>query len=235
MRILDMTVDVCVSSLHGYQFNSIDTATELILDVNRYKKYVRLYVLDKQMGFISKKDTPSLLNILKSMNRYVRVREWSLVTKTQHYLILKLHLRSYNNYKYYIYRLSFTSNDMYIGSTKNLPQRLTSHKKQLKNETHINHLLQRAFDQYSNDMEVNILYSGETNDKTVQFQKEQEFISKYQSSLNLINSYTPKCKIKCECGKHISHSSLKSHKKSKYHKKKIISNIINSIVDTVVS
>ena len=235
MKIHNITIDICISSLQGYEYDPSHTSTELILDANRYKKYVRLYLLDKPMGYVSKKDTPLILNVIKSMNKYVRVSEWSLVTKTQHYLILKLHLCSYKNCKYYIYQLSFPSKDMYIGSTVNLIQRLTSHKKNLKNKTHVNHLLQKAFDQYLNDMEVNILYSAETNDKTEQFQKEQEFISKYQSSLNLINSYTPKGKVLCKCGKQISHSSLKSHKKSKYHKTKIISNIINSIVDSVVS
>ena len=184
MRISDITVDVCVSALQGYEFDPSDSSKDLILDVNRYKKYIRLYVLNKHIGYLSKRDAPLLLNTLKSMNRHVRVSEWSLVMKTQHYLILKLHLCSYKNYKYYIYQLSFPFNDMYIGSTKNLP---IAHKKQLKNKTHVNHLLQRAFDKYSNDMEVNILFSAETNDiKQNSFKKNKSSFLSF--SLHLILS-----------------------------------------------
>ena len=66
MKITDITVNVCISSLQGYKFDHGDLSTELILDVNRYKKYIRLYLLDMHVGYVSKKDTPSLLNIIKS-------------------------------------------------------------------------------------------------------------------------------------------------------------------------
>ena len=234
MKIEDITLDVCVSSFQDYQFDSGDTAKELILEVNRYKKYIRLYLLDKHLGYVSKKDTPSLLQIANRM-RNIRVKEWSIKTQTEHYMIVQLHLQSYNNHKYYIYKLSFPTNDTYIGSTKNLPQRLRSHRKNLKKKTHINHLLQQAYNQCSNQMQISILFSGETNNQKIQFQKEQEFISKHKPSLNLINSYNPKGKIKCECGKPISYSGLKSHKKTRYHINKVVQNIVTNMVTKVMN
>ena len=75
MKITDNTVDVCLSSLQGCKFDHSDLSTDFILDVNRYKKYIRLYLLDMYMGDVSKKDASSLLNIIKSMNKYVRVNK----------------------------------------------------------------------------------------------------------------------------------------------------------------
>ena len=236
MRINNISLDVCVSSLQGYQYDSMHTKKELILEINRYNKYIRLYLLDKHLGYVCKRDTSFLFGILNNMNKYVKVNKWSLQTETNHYIIIRLHLQSYPKYRYYIYQLSFIgTHETYIGSTQNLPQRINTHKKKLKYKTHINHLLQEAYDKYPSLMQVNILFTGDTNSKEVKFQKEQEFILKCKPSLNLINSYTPKGKVVCECGREMAYSSLKSHKKTKYHTKRVISNIVSDMVDNVVT
>ena len=81
------------------------------------------------------------------------------------------------------------------------------------------------------------MFSGETNNKSVKFKKEQDFILQYKPSLNLINSYVSKKRITCTCGREISYSSLKSHIKTKYHKMEvnnIIAKFVSKMVDTVV-
>ena len=243
MRINSIDLQICVSSLNDYQYQPSHITKELILETNRYKKYVRFYLLgsgDKciiHMGYVSKKDKPILFNVLNNMNKHVRVDKWSLITKTDHYLILQLHLQSYPTYKYYIYRLSFDGTDnTYIGSTQNLISRINTHQKQLKNKTHINHLLQQTYDKYGT-IKTNILFSCETNNKSVKFKTEQDFILQYKPSLNLINSYVSKKRITCTCGQEISYSSLKSHTKTKYHKMKvnnIVAKFVSKMVDTVV-
>ena len=222
MKINNIQVEVCVSSLGQYKYKPSDTNKDMIIEGSRYKKYIRLYLLDKHLGYVTKDDANVLLEIIKRMNGYVRVTKWSLVTETYHYLIIRLHLQPFSTYRYYIYQLSFNdTNDTYIGSTKNLPQRLTAHRKKLKDKIHINKLLQQAYDKYPDKMCVDIMFTGETNDKEVKFKKEQEFILKHKQSLNLINSYVPKGKILCECGRHISYTSLQKHKKTKYHKSRV--------------
>ena len=228
MRVNDVTLDVCVSCLQGYDYKPNDNTKQVILEVNKVRKYVRLYLLDKHMGYISKRDTPNVLMILNNINGYRRVNKWSVVTKTNHYLIIRLHLSGYPKYNYYIYQLSFeNSPDMYIGSTKNLPQRIKEHKKQLQTKTHPNKRLQQAYDTNNANMTVSILFTDETNKRQIQFQKEQEFILQYQPSLNMINSY----KIICECGRNISYRNIKNHENTKYHIKRIVTNVVNEIIE----
>ena len=234
MRISDITIDVCVSSLGDYKYDPKDTSKELIIEANRYKKFIRLYLLDKHLGFVSKADKPVLMGILNRMNKYIRVENWSLVKTTPHYLILKLHIKSYRTYKYYIYELSFKGTDeTYIGSTQNLPQRITSHKSKLKSRSHINHRLQEVYDKNSSKLAVSILFTGTTDNKEVKFQKEQEFILKHNPTLNLINSYNKKGKYLCECGKEISYSCKNRHNKTQYHIKKITNLVLDHIVTKV--
>ena len=146
MRINNITLEVCVSALGEYKFEPKDTKDELQLDINRYKKYIRIFLLDKQIGYISKRDTPSVLSTIRHMNKQIRVKEWKLLTQTKHYLILQLHLCSFNTFRYYIYELPFkNTKDTYIGSTLSLPQRLNNHKNVLEKNKHIHHLLQQAY------------------------------------------------------------------------------------------
>ena len=98
MRINNITLEVCVSGQGEYKFEPNDTKAELILVINRYKKYIQVFVLDRQMGYISKRDTPNVLSTIKHMNKQIRVKEWKLISKTKHYLILQLHLCSYDTY-----------------------------------------------------------------------------------------------------------------------------------------
>ena len=67
MRINNISLDVCVSSLQCYQSDSSHTSKDMILEINRYNKYIRLYLLYNglsHLGYVSKKDTPILLSIL---------------------------------------------------------------------------------------------------------------------------------------------------------------------------
>ena len=234
MRINDITLDVCVSSLGSYNYKPTDTSKELIIEANRYKKYIRFYLLEKHVGYVSKADKPVLMSILNKMNQYIRVENWSLVKNTPHYLILKLHLQSHPKYRFHIYQLSFKgTDDTYIGSTKNAPQRIHSHRIKLKSQKHVNHRLQKAYNTDPSNMEVTFLFTGETMNKDIQFQKEQEFILKHKPTLNLINSYTKKGKYVCGCGKEISYSCKNRHNKTQYHIKKITDLVLDHIITQV--
>ena len=236
IRIKNITLEVCVSGLGDYKFEASDLDTELILDINRYKNYIRVFLLDSQIGYISKRDTPNVLSTIPHMNKQIRVKEWKFISKAKHYLILQLQLCSYDTYKYYIYELSFKgTNETYIGSTVSLPQRINNHKNALKNNKHINHLLQKAYDKYKSGFTVKILFSSETKQKGIKLQKEQEYILQYQPSLNLINSYIPSGKVICDCGKEICYKSLSKHKKTKYHINKVIHNVISKVIDNVIN
>ena len=94
-------------------------------------------------------------------------------------------------------------------------------------------MLQQVYNKYPDQLRVKILFVGDTANKETKFQKEQEFILKYKPSLNLINSYTPKGRVVCECGSEIAYSSLKLHKTTKYHKVRLIKNNVSTMVDNV--
>ena len=133
---------------------------------------------------------PYVLTVLERRNFFI------------HLLFAEQYQRPYC--RYYIYELSFKdTTDTYIGSTLSLPQRLNNHKNALEKNKHINHLLQKAYNTYKTSIAVKILFSGETKQKSVKLRKEQEYILKYQPSLNLINSYIPSGKVICDCGKQI--------------------------------
>ena len=94
--------------------------------------------------------------------------------------------------------------------------------------------MQKAYNEYKSGFAVKILFSGETKQKSVKLQKEQEYILKYQPSLNLINSYIPSGKVICNCGKEISYRSISKHKKTKYHMNKVIHNVISNLIDNAI-
>ena len=92
MRISNIVLDVCVSGLGGYKFESNDISEELILDINRYKKYIRVFLLHKQIGYVSKRDTLNVLSIIRYIKQQIRVKEWSVITKTKHALLTRINI-----------------------------------------------------------------------------------------------------------------------------------------------
>lgn len=79
---------------------------------------------------------------------------------------------------YYIYKiLNNINNKFYIGSTNNYKRRWYQHKYKLKNNKHCNIYLQHAWNKYGKDnFEFIILEDGLTDDKNIQFEREQYFL-----------------------------------------------------------
>jgi group I intron endonuclease len=83
---------------------------------------------------------------------------------------------------------------MYIGSSKDIPERLMTHIRQLESGTHSNKMLQRAFDEDGLSLTVLEDYDSD-NLKIDLLEREQMWISKYDTTnpkygYNKINSQT---------------------------------------------
>jgi len=100
--------------------------------------------------------------------------------------------------KYYIYKITDTKNaeEFYIGSTNNISNRKSSHKKATCNKTSKKYWLKlyqyiRANGGWSS-FEVAILEAGTCEDKTYMKQKEQEYIDKHKPTLNSAKAHKGK-------------------------------------------
>ena len=147
MKINNITIQCCVA-IKNYQFKSDDLKQHLILDINRKKKCICVYLENCMIGFISRKDTPYMMSTLSKIRKYRTVSEWKLIKETKHYLILELSIKQNDKYKYFIYQLSIgngnvieNNDDTYIGSTNNYIKRINNHIFKLKNKKHKNYKL----------------------------------------------------------------------------------------------
>jgi group I intron endonuclease len=84
--------------------------------------------------------------------------------------------------------LNIVNNKIYIGSSKNLQERLTNHKIMLKNNKHYNNILQNSYNKYG---EHNFIYNilEFCNIKDL-IKKEQKFISNLDPYYNIIKNVT---------------------------------------------
>ena len=83
--------------------------------------------------------------------------------------------------QYYIYKIQIEET-VYIGSTNNFDRRIREHKKDLKEERHINTSLQQAFNLTPNKFSVTICLSLFTHSKSKVYDVEQRYINKYSNS-----------------------------------------------------
>jgi len=87
----------------------------------------------------------------------------------------------YNNIISGIYKITnLVSNKIYIGSSKNIKQRINSHKRELKNNKHVNKRLQNSYNKH-----------GESNFKydIVELVEESKLLEREQYYIDVNNSY----------------------------------------------
>lgn len=118
------------------------------------------------------------------------------------------------------------TNYFYIGSSKNIEKRWKDHISKLRNNNHVNIILQRSFNKYSKDnFHIEIIEKCNINELLM---KEQYYldelnpyynISKYAKGGDNISHHPNKCEII----KKISETNKKKYKDLPYEKKKEIS------------
>lgn len=100
--------------------------------------------------------------------------------------------------KYYIYKITDTKNpeEFYIGSTNNISNRRSSHKKATCNKTSKKYWLKLYQYIRANGgwtcFDVVVLEAGTCEDKTYMKQKEQEYIDKHKPTLNSAKAHKGK-------------------------------------------
>ena len=232
MKISDITFQFCVTSVK-FELLDLDkqsNAHQPHLSLTFGKNCIYVWVDEKKLGFVSRKDTPFVRSVWKGMMpKYKRITKWSIVTKKKpYYTIIEARLQSCDTFKYHIYQLTFgnseTEKETYIGSSSQVGYRLQTHRTHLIKKMHCNKRMQEAFDNNNNNetFDSKIIASGYASTKSDQFQCEQLWINKLHPSLNLVNAYVGKETITCDgCGKKLQQSSLDGHYKSKYHKSRV--------------
>ena len=130
------------------------------------------------------------------------------------------------------HKLDCKDENIYIGSTCNLYNRISIHKSRCNNERDTRHNFNiykymRDNGGYDN-FEYTILRVCEYEDKTERQKLEQSFINVYEPSLNTYNAKGLNLekkkewdnkKIECDCGSIVSQTNKLRHKKSKKHLK----------------
>lgn len=113
-----------------------------------------------------------------------------------------------------IYKLSIGGH-IYIGSSKNLYQRLSEHRNDLRHDAHSNEFLQKAVNKYGFDnVEAEIV---EYCDPEVRIQKESEWIKKTNADLNLVDP-ADLTTLSSESRAKLSRSIKKGLQEGKYQK-----------------
>ena len=132
------------------------------------------------------------------------------------------------------HKLDCNDENIYIGSTCNFNDRISTHKHSCNNESDPSHNLNiykymRDNGGYDN-FEFTILRLCEDEDKADRHKLEQSFINVYEPTLNTINAkgvnYEKRKewekerirkKIECDCGSIVSQINIPRHKKTKKH------------------
>jgi len=138
---------------------------------------------------------------------------------------------------YKVYKLTFENGETYIGSTKNLAQRLREHRTSCKIDKIKDRKLYKCMREHEFTHEV---IFEENCTKTVARQLEQRFIDMHQPTLNCLRAFQSREQLKqqkkeyrekhkeqillqkketitCECGSIVTKRHIAKHKRTKKH------------------
>jgi len=133
----------------------------------------------------------------------------------------------------YIYRMN-VKDKFYIGSTKDIKHRIRTHKYNCYNQNCKEYnikVYKYIRDNCANWTEVSFNILDVYDDISSEFKREieQYYIEYFCNNLNTIGANSSDIKIKkrrekvqCECGKVVAYGNISSHRKTKFHQKRLV-------------